>query len=73
VTQRQKQDELLEFIRTRLKENGFPPSYEEMKLVIGLRSRSSVHRLVWALVERGLVVTLPTRARAIRLTGVSNA
>jgi repressor LexA len=44
-----KQLELLLFINERLKEEGVPPSFEEMKEALNLQSKSGVHRLIVAL------------------------
>ena len=59
-----KQSELLRFINERLKETGVPPSFDEMKDALDLRSKSGIHRLVMALEERGFIRRLPNRARA---------
>ena len=60
-----KQKELLMFIHERLKETGVPPSFDEMKEALDLRSKSGIHRLITALEERGFVRRLPHRARAL--------
>src|ERR1700723_4425551 len=60
-----KQYELLRFISERLKESGVPPSFDEMKDALDLRSKSGIHRLITALEERGFIRRLPNRARAI--------
>src|SRR6201982_920399 len=60
-----KQFELLRFIHERLKEAGIPPSFDEMKDALDLRSKSGIHRLITALEERGFIRRLPNRARAI--------
>src|SRR5674476_1370727 len=59
-----KQFELLRFIHERLTEAGIPPSFDEMKDALDLRSKSGIHRLITALEERGFIRRLPTRARA---------
>ena len=46
-----KQHELLRFIHERLKEQGVPPSFDEMKDALDLRSKSGIHRLIMALEE----------------------
>ena len=46
---------------------GIPPSFEEMKDALGLKSKSGVHRLVNSLVERGYIRRLPNRARALEV------
>jgi len=62
-----KQYELLRFISERLKESGVPPSFDEMKDALDLRSKSGIHRLITALEERGFIRRLPNRARAIEV------
>lgn len=63
----QKQYDLLKFIHERLKEAGVPPSFEEMKEALDLRSKSGIHRLITALEERGFIRRLPNRARALEV------
>jgi len=62
-----KQFELLRFIHERLTEGGVPPSFDEMKDALDLRSKSGIHRLITALEERGFIRRLPNRARAIEV------
>ncbi|MGV8840036.1 MAG: transcriptional repressor LexA [Bauldia sp.] len=62
-----KQHELLMFIHERLKESGIPPSFDEMKDALDLKSKSGIHRLIKALEERGFIRRLPNRARALEV------
>lgn len=62
-----KQHELLMFIHERMKEAGIPPSFDEMKDALDLRSKSGIHRLITALEERGFIRRLPNRARALEV------
>jgi repressor LexA len=62
-----KQSELLRFIHERLQEGGVPPSFDEMKDALDLRSKSGIHRLIMALEERGFIRRLANRARAIEV------
>jgi len=62
-----KQLELLRYIHERLKESGVPPSFDEMKDALDLRSKSGIHRLITALEERGFIKRLPNRARALEV------
>jgi repressor LexA len=68
-----KQLELLLFINERLKESGVPPSFDEMKDALDLRSKSGIHRLITALEERGFIRRLPNRARALEVIRVPEA
>ncbi|NKX45813.1 transcriptional repressor LexA [Roseicyclus persicicus] len=62
-----KQRDLLEFIHTRVQRDGVPPSFDEMKEALDLRSKSGIHRLITALEERGFIRRLAHRARAIEI------
>ena len=62
-----KQSELLRFIHERLQAEGVPPSFDEMKEALDLRSKSGIHRLIMALEERGFIKRLANRARAIEV------
>lgn len=62
-----KQLELLNFIHKRVQRDGVPPSFDEMKEALSLRSKSGIHRLITALEERGFIRRLAHRARAIEI------
>ena len=62
-----KQHDLLMFIHERLQSAGVPPSFDEMKDALDLRSKSGIHRLITALEERGFIRRLPNRARALEV------
>jgi repressor LexA len=68
-----KQKELLIFINERVKETGVPPSFDEMKAALDLRSKSGIHRLITALEERGFIRRLPHRARALEIIKLPDA
>lgn len=68
-----KQNELLSFINGRLREAGVPPSFDEMKEALDLKSKSGIHRLITALEERGFIRRLPNRARAIEVLKLPEA
>ena len=46
------QQRLYEIIRDFIKANNYSPSYEELKQLIGLRSKSNIHALVHQLMRR---------------------
>lgn len=62
-----KQLDLLDFINKRMTRDGVPPSFDEMKDALDLRSKSGIHRLITALEERGFIRRLAHRARAIEI------
>jgi repressor LexA len=63
-----KQYELLMFIHERIRETGVPPSFDEMKDALDLKSKSGIHRLITALEERGFLRRMEKRARALEVT-----
>ncbi|WP_341212285.1 transcriptional repressor LexA [uncultured Limimaricola sp.] len=68
-----KQSDLLEFIHRRIKADGVPPSFDEMKDALDLRSKSGIHRLITALEERGFIRRLAHRARALEIIKLPEA
>ncbi len=68
-----KQLELLDFIKTRMDIDGVPPSFDEMKDALDLRSKSGIHRLITALEERGFIRRLAHRARALEIVKLPEA
>jgi len=68
-----KQLELLTFIDKRVSRDGVPPSFDEMKEALSLRSKSGIHRLITALEERGFIRRLAHRARAIEIIKLPDA
>lgn len=62
-----KQLDLLDFINKRVIRDGVPPSFDEMKDALDLRSKSGIHRLITALEDRGFIRRLPHRARALEI------
>ena len=68
-----KQRDLLEFIHARVQRDGVPPSFDEMKDALDLRSKSGIHRLITALEERGFIRRLAHRARAVEILKMQEA
>jgi repressor LexA len=68
-----KQLDLLDFINKRMVRDGVPPSFDEMKEALDLRSKSGIHRLITALEERGFIRRLAHRARAIEIVKLPEA
>ncbi|MEO8243454.1 MAG: transcriptional repressor LexA [bacterium] len=68
-----KQLELLDFIRQRVEIDGVPPSFDEMKDALDLKSKSGIHRLITALEERGFIRRLAHRARALEILKLPEA
>lgn len=63
-----KQKQLLDYIKQYQAENELSsPTFDEMKEALGLASKSGVHRLIEALVERGFLRRLRFRARCLEV------
>lgn len=68
LTQRQK--ELVEFIAAETKRRGgVAPSRREMARYLGMRSAGPITAMIDACIERGALVKIPHRARAVALRG----
>lgn len=63
----EKQYKLLLFINKVIKETGCSPSFDEMKNAVCLKSKSGIHALIEALVERNFLKKLPHKARALEV------
>lgn len=62
-----KQHQLLQFIEQSIKEKAVSPSFEEMKAFMGLKSKSSIHRLISGLEAKHFIRRLHNQARALEL------
>ena len=60
-----KQMKVYKIIKTFIKANGYSPSYEELKQLIGSKSKSHVHGLVHQLIRRGWIGKGNGRNRSI--------
>ncbi|MTJ93868.1 MAG: helix-turn-helix domain-containing protein [Desulfovibrio sp.] len=62
-----RQNELLSLIYETIKETGISPTIDEIRDRLGLKSKSSVHRMLDCLEERGFIRRLSRRARALEI------
>lgn len=62
-----RQQQVLDFIRTTVAERGYPPSVREIGEALGLSSPSTVHSHLSGLVKAGLLRRDPTKPRAIEI------
>ena len=65
MTPRQKNT--LDVITDYINKNGYSPSYDDLKSLLGVASKSGVHRLVMQLVDRNKIKFTKYRARSIEL------
>lgn len=71
VTSRQQR--ILDFIRTTVRERGYPPTVREIGEAVGLTSSSSVHAQLENLRRKGYLRKDPTKPRAIEVAGARAA
>ncbi|WJH34081.1 transcriptional repressor LexA [Paenibacillus aurantius] len=64
-----RQQAILDFIKTEVREKGYPPSVREIGEAVGLASSSTVHGHLERLEKKGLIRRDPTKPRAIELLG----
>jgi repressor LexA len=64
---RNRDEELLAFLKRYIGRFGYSPSYAEMCEGVGLRSKGSIHNLIARLKEQGRVEVQAKSSRTIRL------
>jgi len=67
----ERQQQVLDFIRTTVADRGYPPSVREIGEAVGLSSPSTVHSHLSALVAAGAIRRDPTKPRAIKVVSES--
>lgn len=63
----QRQQAILDFIKSEVKKKGYPPSVREIGQAVGLASSSTVHGHLARLEKKGLIKRDPTKPRAIEI------
>lgn len=64
--------ELLDFIRSEVEAHGIAPSVEEMRVFMGVASKSGINTMLFHLESRCLIRRIPRRARAIQLVAAKD-
>jgi len=62
-----RQLKLFKFIKNYIAKKNISPSYEEMKVAIGLKSKCSIFRRIEQLKDRGWIKKLHGKARSIQI------
>ena len=57
--------ELVYFISAYNAEHGYSPTYQEMRETLGYKSNGSIARMINSLVDRGIIIRVPVRSRAL--------
>ncbi|WP_096189040.1 transcriptional repressor LexA [Evansella halocellulosilytica] len=65
-----RQQDILSFIKDKVKEKGYPPSVREIGEAVGLASSSTVHGHLSRLEKKGYIRRDPTKPRAIEVIGL---
>jgi len=63
----------LTYLRTYIGAHSYAPSYEEMLAALKLKSKSGVSRALEGLEKDGLIVRVPGKMRAIKITDAGMA
>lgn len=66
-----RQSEVLDYIAKYVSENGFSPSYQEIMEHMGYSSKSRVHHVIKALVDRGYLKRIPNATRCLQVRAES--
>lgn len=66
-----RQEEIVEYLRTRSLDGGYPPSVREIGRAVGLSSSSTVQNHLNVLERKGLIRRDPTKSRTVLLTDFS--
>ncbi len=62
-----KQEQILQYMKSEVKEKGYPPSVREICDAVGLKSTSTVHGHLSRLEKKGYIRRDPTKPRAIEI------
>ncbi|PSL51302.1 repressor LexA [Salsuginibacillus halophilus] len=65
-----RQQDILEYIKTEVREKGYPPSVREIGEAVGLASSSTVHGHLSRLEKKGLIRRDPTKPRAMEVLDI---
>ena len=65
------QNKLFIFLKERIKKTNVSQSFEEMKVAMGLKSKSGIQRLIDGLVDRGFIEKKNNKKRAINILNKS--
>lgn len=63
--------EILQYVEAYCDENGYPPTFDEIRLAVGLSSKSHVDYYLRSLEEEGLIERTPHTPRSLRLVGLA--
>jgi len=63
----EKQLKLFKFIKSYIAKKTISPSYDEIKVAVGLKSKNSVNVYINNLEERGWLKRIPGKARSIQI------
>ncbi|EMG28941.1 LexA repressor [Listeria fleischmannii 1991] len=67
-----RQQDIYEFIKSEVKDKGYPPSVREIGEAVGLASSSTVHGHLARLEAKGLIRRDPTKPRAIEILAMED-
>lgn len=69
--QRSLRNDVLEYVDAFVSDNGYPPTYDEIRQAVGLSSKSHVDYYLQSLEGDGLIERTPRTPRSLRLVGLA--
>ena len=67
LKQKQKQKQILQYLRSEVQKKGYPPSVREISIALGIKSTSTVHFHLSKLEQQGFIRRDPAKPRAIEI------
>ena len=64
---KEKEQKILDFMRKEIRTKGYPPTVREICAAVGIKSTSTAHKAIGALVEKGYLRKDPAKPRALVL------
>lgn len=64
---KEKEQKILDFMREEIRTKGYPPTVREICAAVGIKSTSTAHKAIGALVEKGYLRKDPAKPRALVL------
>ena len=62
-----KQNKVLDFIKSYMKDKPVAPNYTEIMVATGFKSKNSIHRILKDLEEKKWIARLPGKSRSIKV------
>ena len=64
---KERERKILEFMKSEIKQKGYPPTVREICSALGIKSTSTVHKDIESLVKDGFLIKDPSKPRALNI------